>query len=355
MINAVGAGIDSMAIGVRSSLATNEGTATLLTTGTVSDDKANIIIKEAFEAGWRTAAQSSSGSLGAAANSTEIRLTFAGVPKDVSIALTSTGSSSTLTPAISVTPIKSDALTTLVSFTGTSLTAKETLQINMTVTSTSKSLSAGTITVIATMQPIGAALSGSVQPTASDGYPKFAQADVGPVTVGNIIAASTTLLVPFAVRDGAFDTAIALSNTTADPFGGTTGGGATATAGTIRLDFYPRSPTGGAGTSFTLTTSATVRPGVGLSSDGSLAGGATWTALLSELLTAGGQTGSFTGYIFIQTSFLNAHGAPFVSDFRNFTSFTPMLVLPPPVPIGRGNPVYTPGVAGSGTAEGLSF
>jgi hypothetical protein len=66
--------------------------------------------------------------------------------------------------------------------------------------------------------------------------------------------------------------------------------------------------------------------------------------LLSELLTSAGQTGSFTGYIFVTTNFLNAHGAPFVSDFRNFTSFTPMLVLLPPL----GNPR-------SGAVETLGF
>ena len=146
----------------------------------------------------------------------------------------------------------------------------------------------------------------------------------------------TTLLVPFAVRDGAFDTGIALANTTADPFGAVSTGGAIAASGTITLTFYPRSATGGAGTSFSLTTSATAKPGIGLSDNGSLAAGATWTALLSELMTAAGQTGSFTGYIFITTNFTNAHGAPFVSDFRNFTSSIPMLVLPPPITIVGG-------------------
>jgi hypothetical protein len=198
-------------------------------------------------------------------------------------------------------------------------------------------------------------------PTAVDGYPKFAQADAGPLTVANIVAASTTMLVPFAVRDGAFDTGISLANTTADPFG-VANGGAIPAGGTIRLDFFPRAATGGAGTTFSLTTSATARPGTGLSADGTLASGATWTVLLSELLTAAGQTGSFTGYIFVQTNFLNAHGAPFVSDFRNFTSFTPMLILPPPaqfgagVGAGRGIPSYTPvGLGGNPTAEALGY
>jgi hypothetical protein len=184
------------------------------------------------------------------------------------------------------------------------------------------------------MAPVGAQVDASGTPVTTNGYPTFVAAEVGPVTIVNIVPANTTLLIPFAVRDGGFDTGISLANTTADPFGSGTGG-AVPQSGTVRLDFYPRAATGGAGTTFSLTTSATARPGVGLSADGTLAAGATWTVLLSELLTAAGQTGPFTGYIFLQTNFLLAHGAPFVSDFRNFTSFTPMLVLPSPISIAR--------------------
>jgi hypothetical protein len=342
VINALGAGIGSAAIGVRSG--TNQGTATALTTGTLTDTLASLVLVEGFAAGWRTATQSSTQSAGIVTNGTQIRLTFAGVPSGVSLALTTANSSTSLGgPTLTVSTITSTALTTVVDFPTTSLTTTETLQINITASSTSTGLSPGAITVTATHFPLGAALAGNLAPTEADGYVKFAQADVGPVTVLNVVAASTTLLVPFAVRDLGFDTGIALANTTADPFG-SAGGGATASAGTIRLDFFPRAAAGGAGTGFSMTTSATARPGIGLSADGTLAAGATWTVLLSELLTAAGQTGSFTGYIFIQTNFLNAHGAPFVSDFRNFTSFSPMLVLDPPLSTSRTGAVESLGM-----------
>jgi hypothetical protein len=336
VINAVGAGIGSMAVGVRSG--TNTGTGTILTTGAASDPTGALVIGEGFASAWRTSVQSSTQSASAVANGTGIRLTFAGVPTGVTITLTTTNSSSTLgTPSLTNTSITPTALTTQIDFPSTSLTATETVQLNMTFSSTTTAPAPGAITVTATMAPIGAALSGGNAATAADGYPRFAQADVGPVTVASIVSATTTLLVPFAVRDLGFDTGISLANTTADPFG--TGGGATASGGTLRVDFFPRAATGGAGTTFSLTTSATTRPGIGLSSDGTLAAGATWTVLLSELLTAAGQTGSFTGYMFIQTNFLNAHGSPFVSDFRNFTSFSPMLVLPPPIATSRSGEV----------------
>lgn len=336
VINAVGAGIGSMAVGSRTGV-TNQSTATILTTGNVSDNQASLLITEGFAQAWRTAVQSSTQSAGPVLNGTQIRLTFAGMATGMTATLTVASASGTLgAPTLSVGTITPTALTTVLDFPSTSLTAVESVQINMTFTaSTTTPPGPGSTTVTATHIPIGAALTGNLAPSEADGYPKFAQADVGPVTVANVVSATTTLLVPFAVRDLGFDTGISLANTTADPFG-TSSGGATPAAGTLRLDFFPRAATGGAGTTFSLTTSATARPGIGLSADGTLAAGATWTVLLSELLTAAGQTGSFTGYMFIQTNFLNAHGAPFVSDFRNFTSFSPMLVLAPPIGNSRG-------------------
>jgi hypothetical protein len=337
VINTVGAGIGSMAIGARTGQ-TNQGTGTILTTGTATDNQATLLITEGAASAWRTAVQSSTQSLGPVSNSTQIRLTFAGVPTGTTITLTPSGSATLGAVTASNTSITPTALTTILDFSASSLTATEQIQVLMSFSNTTTPPPAGAITVTATHVPIGVALTGSLTPTAADGYPKFAQADVGPVTVANVVSATTTLLIPFAVRDLGFDTGLSIANTTADPFG-SSGGGATATAGAIRIDFFPRAATGGAGTTFSLSTTATTRPGVGLSADGTLAAGATWTVLLSELLTAAGQTGSFTGYLFVTTNFLNAHGAPFVSDFRNFTSFSPALVLPPPIGNPRGNEV----------------
>ena len=142
------------------------------------------------------------------------------------------------------------------------------------------------------------------------------------------------MLIPYVVADGTvggFDTGITVANTTADPF---TIGAATAGSGTLRFNFYPRTATG-AGTMFSLTTSSTVLPGVGLSTDGSLASGSTWSGLLSELMTAANQTGAFTGYIFIRANFLLAHGTAFVSNFSTFTSASPVMVLPAPETTAR--------------------
>jgi hypothetical protein len=182
-----------------------------------------------------------------------------------------------------------------------------------------------------------AAVDASGYPTNANGYPCFTEAEVGPVTLVNILPVSTTMLMPYALTLAPFDTGIAIANTTADPFG-STGGGAIATPGTIVFNFFPTTSTGGAGTPFSLTTSSTVRPGTGLSSDGTLAAGATYTVLLSQLLTAAGQTGNFTGYIFITTNFLDAHGTATISDFRTYSLTANVLVLPPPATFSRATP-----------------
>jgi hypothetical protein len=192
------------------------------------------------------------------------------------------------------------------------------------------------------MYPIGEAVNNNTatalgQPRQDQGYPTFIQADVGPVTIVNIVAASTTLLIPLAEKVGPFDTGIAIANTTKDPFG-EAGGGATASAGTLRFDFFPSSATG-AGTACFLQTSATSRPGVGIASDGTIPAGATYLALLSQLLPLSNcAAGDFFGYIFVTANFLDAHGAATISDFRTYSLATNVLVLPPPSTSPRSQP-----------------
>ena len=181
---------------------------------------------------------------------------------------------------------------------------------------TTTSIAAGTITAVADLEPLGTSLTGGV-PTATGGFPRFATNVTAAVTVSNIVAATTNLLIPFIVNDGlagGFNTGISIANTTADPY---TLGSATAASGTLTFTFYPRTATG-AGTAWSLTTSSSILPGVGLSTDGTLASGGTWSGLLSELMAAGNVTGALTGYVFIQTNFLFAHGISQSSDSAEF-------------------------------------
>jgi len=249
-----------------------------------------------------------------------------------------------LSVTISRTAITSDNNTTIIDFATTDLTAKEILQINGTLaapSTTGSNFTTGPIQVTATFFPINPALATNLVPVSqSNGatggtYPNFAQADLGPLTIGSVVNPTTTLLIPYAVADLGFDTGIAIANTTADPFGGANFGGATAGSGPVTISLYGRTATGATPTVVTVNTSATVRPGAGLDASGNLNSGSTWTVLLSELRSSAGQTGSFTGYIFIQVPFLDAHGASFISDFRSFTSASPVLVVPPPLSQSR--------------------
>jgi hypothetical protein len=349
VINAIGNGIGSMTIGARAGN-TNNGTATIFTNRTIPDTVGSIVITEGFASAFRTATQSSN-SGAAVSNGTNIRLTFNGVPTGVTLTLTANAGDSSTNRGVLLTSgtITSTATTTTVQFTGSgsgtggapSLTATDSVEIQFTVNanSTAAVTTPGAVTVTATLFPIGTATNNDVPsalglPNTTNGYPTFTQLDVGPVTVVNIVAASTTMLVPLAEVVTPFDTGISVANTNTDPFGAG-GGGATPTAGTLRFDFFPSTATG-AGTACFLQTSATARPGVGIASDGTIPSGATYLALLSQLLPLSNcAAGQFFGYIFITANFLNAHGQATISDFKTYSLASNVLVLPPPSTFSR--------------------
>jgi len=372
VINTLNAGITTFAIGLAPGNTTigniggnpGAGTATIFTNRNVARSVGSFILTEGCSSCWRTATQNgNSGTAVTIGQSTQIRLTFNNVPAGVTLNLssstgTASSNSSLAISSLSGTSITATSNTAAITFTGTSTTNIETLEVDYSVSlnTTAAVTTPGTITVTATMFPIGTGFDTTTTgngpggitltglPSEAAGYPTFTDVEVGPITVVNIVPANTTLLMPYALTLAPFDTGLAIANTTADPFG-TGSGGATPSPGTITLNFYPTSATG-AGTPFTLTTSSTVRPGLGLSSDGTLAAGATWTVLLSQLLTASGQTGTFTGYVFIQTNFLDAHGTATISDFRTYSLTANVLVLSPPATSPRGG--------GSFSAEALN-
>jgi hypothetical protein len=346
VITALSPPLASMAIGARSGQP-NLGTATILTNRTVPDQQASFLITEGFASSFRNLTQLGNsgvaiGTTGAGYNSTRVRLTFAGVPTGVTLTL-SIDAPGSLTVPLNATFVDTGTQTTTITpanltrdieIVGSSTAATESLNVNIaaiSVSTTAAVTTPGAITVAARMIPNCTTIlsdAATPLPITTNGYPCFAEdAGVGPITVVNIVPISTTMLIPYATVLSPFDTGIAIANTTADPFG--SGGGATPQAGTITFDFFPSTATG-AGTSFSVTTSSTIRPGAGLSSDGTLAAGATFTALLSEVLTAAGQTGNFIGYIFIRTNFAHAHGVATITDFRTFSLATHVLVLPAP-------------------------
>ena len=326
--------IGSLAIGSRSGVA-SLGTGTIFTNATQSaTNGTSLLITEGATNAWRSTTQAS-GNGTAMPNGTQVELIFTGIPSGLTLNLTVASSSSTLaTVALSdatLTSTSGDNDSTI-TFTATSLSATETIQINITYTigGTTTSFSATSVTVIADQAPVGDALSSTNTPTVSGGYPRFSTVPTAAVTAASIVAATTNMLIPYAVWDGlvgGFDTGVAIANTTTDGFGT---GGAVAAAGTVTVRFYPRTATG-AGTAFSFTTS-TSACGTGLDTTGNIVSGGTWSVLLSQLVgtscaAPATAVADFTGYIFIQANFLLGHGQAFITNFATFTSATNFLVL----------------------------
>jgi hypothetical protein len=166
----------------------------------------------------------------------------------------------------------------------------------------SPALGTGTVTGGFAPTPSGLGVSATTAAAASSSLwiPRFAEPTQSKNVV-TIFVCRTNLLFPFVTNTNGFDTGIAISNTSTDPFG------TTPQAGTITV--YPYGDNQPA--SFSL---------------GSLASGKTTTFLAS------GQLPNFQGYVIAQCLFQYAHGFAFVSDFgaRNLAMGYLALVIPEP-------------------------
>jgi hypothetical protein len=340
------------------------GVASIYTNKTIPKQVGTFTVKEGFAYAWyhNDSGQFNGQDLtpggGLTTNDAAFQLTFNNLPAGVTLTIgvaaftgTSTAGNGTggaagpaNPPTLSNTSITTANNTSVISWGGdlsTSGTDWVTIMISAINVSNSATLSPGNVTVSAQMWPTEPTAlnlqngSGQAAIWAINGtkaFPSFAASSVAGPTVVTIVPANTTMLIPFAVAQGAFDTGIAIANTSADPFGAQ---GATPQAGTVTVNLFPSTATG-AGTSVSFTTSATKLAGSGIAADGTVPAGATWTVNLSQLLPLAGQTGGFIGYIFVTANFLPAHGAAYVYNGTGFTSSTPVLILPPPSTNGRG-------------------
>jgi len=359
LISATGNGIASLAQGVIAGTGpVNNGTITIFSNQTGSsfaDSTATVVVTEGFVNAWRNATQESiSGTVGNLSG-TGIRLSVTGIPPGVTLNLTTdTGSP---TGAFSPTSLTSTATSTIYTFTNTNVSTSEQLGVQITITGTPTSFPATQMTMTATMAPVVSSTTPGLSSTGlpQGTVPRFNVAETAAVTIGNIVAAQTTLLIPYATVSGnTFDVAMAISNTTKDPF---TTGSATAASGVLQFDFFPTTGAGAAGTRSTLITGTSLRPGSGLDASGNLVAGATWTGgLKSDLLpfATPAITGDFVGYIFIQTNFLDAHGVYYLVSKSLGTAGSvgittlPIMVLDPPAAVSRTN-------GGANARESLGF
>ena len=120
--------------------------------------------------------------------------------------------------------------------------------------------------------------------------PRFASDKTTAVTVIEATSAQTTMEVAYVLSDGPFDTGIAVSNMTKDQ------------SGAVHFTLYMN------GQELKYSTPSMMGPR------------STMSVLLSEVLTAAGHAGSFSGQMIITADFTAADAGVFISDFVGFTA-----------------------------------
>jgi len=158
---------------------------------------------------------------------------------------------------------------------------------------------------------------------ASANVPRFADTSTA-TNIYTVVPCLTTLLFPFVTNSSGFDTGIAISSTSTDPFG------TTPQSGTCTLNWY--------GSAFT---GATPTPTIN--------SGTSYTLLVSTTLN--NVTGGFTGYMIAVCRFQYAHGFAFISDLgaRNLAMGYLALVIPDPTSSTNGR-LATPDECGGASA-----
>ncbi len=181
----------------------------------------------------------------------------------------------------------------------------------------------GSSSVGVTFAPVSTATTATTGP-----IPRFANTST--TTNGfSINACATNLLFPFMTNIAGFDTGLAISNTSSDPFG------TAAQAGTCKMNFY------GSGA-----------PGTPPPPTPSVASGTSYTALLSSLAP------NFQGYMIATCQFQFGHGFAFITDGfggpgRGLSQGYLALVIPDTTLTG-GRTATALGLGGSQSGEELA-
>jgi hypothetical protein len=184
------------------------------------------------------------------------------------------------------------------------------------------------VTAQVQLGPQGAALSGTggaLTALTNGQIPRY-QANLQPSTPVTVVVfppSNTTLLLSFGFVGPGYNTGLAISNTTVDPFT-PAGGGAATSEGTVSFLLVKND-----GTTKTYATT-TGSPGSGLTGAGIVKSGSTYVVNLSEILSAAQFGTTFTGYVFITANFTHGHGAAtiYTTSTGAAALSSPVLVLP---------------------------
>ena len=157
----------------------------------------------------------------------------------------------------------------------------------------------GTMTIAGSYAPTSTADRWSASGGLTAGMPRFSPNPTGATNL-EIIGCRTNLLFPYITNRDKFDTGIAISNTSRDPFGTTT------QTGPCRLFFYGGWTSDPTRSTLTIDTPTDIVPGTSYTF--ALSGGV-------PNATNGDQTRTFQGYMIASCRFQYAHGYAFISDF----------------------------------------
>jgi len=305
--------------------------ATYMADGTAIGASGKTTLTEGFASAWKTQDQAGAG----ATNGVEICLELGDLPEDMAIYVdAASGTSSSLSinwPDGHYFDEDNDEI--CITFSATDPSEIEKLVLTFSLESTPDDLmEAGSYILRGTLSPNQDGLDGDEPFDIDDAYyPKF-EVEMLP-TAGcstvTIIPNTTNLLIPFVTSENGLSTAIAIANTTEDPFDKY---GAIPQDGYVTVTFYSNDADDDP---ITYSSKDDDVKGNGLASSGLLKSGSTWTVFAHELLAEAGHTGPFSGYAVIVTEFTNAHGASYISNWSGFTSSTPVLVLDIPAMYDR--------------------
>jgi len=162
----------------------------------------------------------------------------------------------------------------------------------------------------------------------------------GTPTLLNVTLCQTLLLYPYVTDVFGYNTGMAVSNTSLDPFGTIPAGSpATAQAGTCAVNFY------GTGSSTVGTAGQITSVATGFGTSGVIEPGETWAFDVAQYDSNYVAGGGFSGYAIAACNFQFAHGYAFVSDLNieHFATSYLALIIP--------NVVTTTGQAGPRIAE----
>ncbi len=224
---------------------------------------------------------------------------------------------------VEITPTSGNSATAVWEVVNTNPNANETLQFGVFVSYVASpgtnSPAAGTGTVNLSFAPTSTVTTASSSAT----IPRFIDTSTAKTAI-SIAICRTVLLYPFVTNQVGFDTGLAISNTSTDPFG------TTPQAGTCTLNWY------GANSVPVITTPV-------------VATATTYTTLTSVVAP------NFQGYMIAVCGFQYAHGFAFVSDIgaRNLAMGYLPLIIPDPSLIVGGRLANPASTAPASTGESL--